>query len=222
MTLKDAIATHKIHNSDMTLVLKQQDELNEKVKKGASLEQFSIYGLGQKHKNDKNSIDLFKHSYEVYSMFNSFEAADPAGLSINKNILKKCPASWINLRADLNDTGVYIMRNIFKEKTLKIQMIDFDLVKLMVNNQFKRKLLKYIGKEYDDNDTKEIDDLLNKEISTEDRVVVMAFVKDNTTDIAVDWNIIENQVDSDEDALDSGEDETKPGASGDNMLIDSD
>lgn len=124
LNLNDAISIHKINSADMTLVLKKQSDLDERAKKSALNEQFNVYGLGHS-------------SNEVYAMFNSFEADDSSGLSVTKSILKKCPGARINLRSDLSDTGVYIMRNIFSKPLLGIETIDFDLVKLMVNNQYK-------------------------------------------------------------------------------------
>lgn len=84
------------------------------------------------------------------------------------------PLAGLTLRSDLCDTGIYIMRNLFKGKLMDIQTIDFDLVRFMVNNQFKQKLLSFIDKQVEDEDTKEIDDLLDKEINQETKVVIIA------------------------------------------------
>ena len=214
MDLKDAIAVHKINDSDMTLVLKKEDELVERIRKGSPMEQFNIYGLGKKRFGVKNTLPVLKNSYELYSMFNSFEAADQAGLSVKKSLLEKCPSASITLRADLCDTGVYIMRDLFKDKSLAIQTIDFDLVKLMVNNQFKKKLLRFIAKGSTDEDTREIDELLDSEIGQPEKAVIMAWVKSSSEDIAVDMNVLNSQNDSD-DEMENNEEGAK-----DSMLLD--
>mmetsp|Transcript_29208 Transcript_29208/g.33437 ORF Transcript_29208/g.33437 Transcript_29208/m.33437 type:complete len:138 (+) Transcript_29208:270-683(+) len=78
--IKQAIAAHKIQSSDFTLVLKKKDELIEKVKKGSALNQFNIYGLEKKPKQGKKELKILQNAFGVYSMFNSFEAADPSGM----------------------------------------------------------------------------------------------------------------------------------------------
>eukprot|EP00343_Euplotes_focardii_P000352 CAMPEP_0205801576 /NCGR_PEP_ID=MMETSP0205-20121125/3592_1 /ASSEMBLY_ACC=CAM_ASM_000278 /TAXON_ID=36767 /ORGANISM="Euplotes focardii, Strain TN1" /LENGTH=183 /DNA_ID=CAMNT_0053066517 /DNA_START=360 /DNA_END=911 /DNA_ORIENTATION=+ len=161
LNLRDAIATHKINSSEITLVLKKTSDLDLKAKKSANEEQFNIYGIG-------------KDNNEVYAMFNSFEAADTDGLSIHKSVLKRCPGSRITLRSDLNDTGVYIMRNIFTNPLENIETIDFDLIKLTVNNQHKKKLRTIIGQNEPDEDTKEIDELLDEELGIGSKFRVIA------------------------------------------------
>ena len=161
LNLKDAIATHKINSAEMTLVLKKENDLDIRAKKTAISKQFNIYGIG-------------KEVNEVYAMFNSFEANDTQGLSIHSSVLKKCPLSRMTLRSDLSDTGVYIMRNIFKNPLEDIEMIDFDLVKLMVNNQYKKKLRDLIGGNEPDEDTQEIDELLDEELGIVNKVTIMA------------------------------------------------
>lgn len=218
MNLKDAIAVHKIHDSDMTLVLKKQGELEEKIDSGSALEQYNLYGLSQPTKLGTPNLEVLKQSYGVYAMFNNFEASDPAGLSVHKSVLRKCPS--LILRSDLNDTGVYIMRNIFTSKALKVETINFDLVKLMVNNQFKKKLQQIIGSKPEDDDTKEIDDLLIEELGSPDRAIIMAWVKDNETDIAIDMNILNNQNDSEDEGM--GLEEPDSASKGEMLMSDSD
>lgn len=191
LDLKDAIALHKINSAEMTLVLKKQSELDERAKKSTNQEQFNIYGLG-------------KESNEVYAMFNSFEAGDSNGLSIHTSVLKRCPSTRIILRSDVSDTGVYIIRNLFKNSLPKIEMIDFDLVRLMVNNQYKSKLRDVIGWIEPDKDTEEIDDLLNDELKLNKKVTIMAWIKEED-EIALDMNIVNNQNDSDEEDMTEGD-----------------
>mmetsp|Transcript_19179 Transcript_19179/g.18828 ORF Transcript_19179/g.18828 Transcript_19179/m.18828 type:complete len:108 (-) Transcript_19179:140-463(-) len=107
-------------------------------------------------------------------MFNNFEAEDSSGLSIHTSILKKCPSARMTLRSDICDTGVYIMRNMFTKKLEKLDSIDFDLVRFMVRNQFKKKLRDVIGRNQPDEDTAEIDDLLDVELKLKDKITIIA------------------------------------------------
>jgi len=197
MDLKDAIATHKIHDADATLVLKKRGELDEKLSKSCMFDQYNIYGLSESRHSSKSSLKIIRNSHEVNAMFNNFEAADSAGLTLSKSVLKKWNNNHINFRADLNDTGVYIMRNLFQEDLGPIEMIDFDLVKMMVN-----KPSKLIGARAEDEDTKDIDDFLKVELAHPNKTIVMACVKDDPDDIWVSMVTLNVQEDSDENGGD--------------------
>ena len=61
INLKDAIAAHKIESSDLTLVLKTNDDFLEKAKKNSSFDQYNLYGLGVKEKEE--SLYVPHHTY---------------------------------------------------------------------------------------------------------------------------------------------------------------
>ena len=145
---------------------------------------------------------LFISLYELYSMYNSFEAAD--SMQLKRSILEKLPWKGMTLRADLNDTGVYIMRNFFKNIPSSIQTIDFDLVKLMTNNQFKRKLLNLIRKDSPINDdTDFIDSLVNSETKDQEKAVIITYINDNPDELAINSSILNSQ--GNEEGMDSDE-----------------
>lgn len=192
LNLLDALALHKINSSEMTLILKKQSELDERAKKKALNDTFNIYGIG-------------KDTPFVYSMFNNFEATDSKGLSVHTSILKKCPSARMTLRSDICDTGVYIMRNIFRNPLEKLDSIDFDLVRFMIRNQFKRKLRDIIGSNQPDEDTLEIDELLDEELETQNKVVITACIKE-AKEIALEMNDVNGQPDSDDEGFGVEED----------------
>jgi hypothetical protein len=68
-----------------------------------------------------------------------------------------------------------------------------------------KKLLDVIGKREEDEDTQEIDDLLESEIKKNDKVVIMACIK-GPREISLDMNIVNNQIDSDEEGITADED----------------
>jgi hypothetical protein len=148
MNLKDAIAVHLLNDSDMTIVLKKQGELEKQISKqnadnsSTKSTQFNIYGLAKNE--SRSSSEIVKSSFEVYAMFNNFEVVDTSGLSVSRKILRKCPSGNILLHSDLNDTGVYILPNIFPSLP-DLETIEFDLVKMMVNGQHKRKLTRMLN-----------------------------------------------------------------------------
>lgn len=116
-------------------------------------------------------------------MFNQFEAADDSGLSIKRSVLKHLHksnrgSSMCKLRSDINETGVYIINNwvtnLLKDTSLLIENISYDLVKLVVNNQFKKKLLKYKSQELS-----EIDEVLAGELNTYSAAIFVVEAKSN-------------------------------------------
>ena len=196
INLADAIAAHKIQSSDFTVILKSNDEVLDKIKKNSSFNQYNLYGLGNKEKEE--NIFILNHTFNLYTMFNSFEAAD--SMTFKRKVLEKFPSKGISLRADLNDTGVYITKNLFKNMPSSIQTIDFDLVKLMANNQFKKKLLSFIGKDSEaDEDTFALDSFVESETWTEQKAVVIAYINDNPDELAVNCNFINNQINEDDE-----------------------
>lgn len=68
-----------------------------------------------------------------------------------------------------------------------------------------KKLLDVIGTREQDEDTQEIDELLESEVKTNDKVVIMACIK-GPKEISLDMNIVNNQIDSDEEGITADED----------------
>lgn len=106
-------------------------------------------------------------------------------------------------------SGVYIFKNwvlnLLKEKELDIVTVDFDLVKLLVNNQFKKKLLKYKRAQATDPDTIEIDDVLDEELlADQNSISNRVYIKSNNKDVIVDANEILRIKETAEDEKNTG------------------